>query len=101
MATLIDKEIRCPFCRARVNICQRSCPGCSADLSLLSDLNLLPYALFNEGLALFASGEHSGALVKFAAAVEWAPEFREAHQMLARVAESLSTEDLAARHRSV
>jgi hypothetical protein len=99
MPALVDKEIRCPFCRTSLSIYQRTCPECAGDLSLLSDLNLLPYALFNQGLELFANGDFGGALVKFAAAVEWAPTFAEAHSMLARAAESVSLPELAATHR--
>ena len=98
MARLLDKELRCPFCKTHLSVYQRSCTGCAADLSLLSDLNLLPYAFFNEGLELYTRGDFSGALVQFAAAVAWDPTFAEAHRMLSRTAASLSTEELASRH---
>ena len=99
MPTLIDTEIRCPLCKVRVSVYQRSCPGCGADVSLLADLHLLPYALFNAGLELYTQGDFPAALVKFAAAVESKPDLHDAHRMLARTAESLSTRELAERHR--
>lgn len=98
MSRLVAKEIRCPFCKARLSVYERSCPHCQGDLSLLSDLHLLAYALFNDGLALYAQGDYAAALIKFAAAVEWDPALSDAHRMLARTAESVSPAELSARH---
>ncbi len=89
MPVFVTKNARCPFCRKRVSVYEKQCPACAAELALLSDLRLLPYALYNQGLDRYQAGDTFGALVKVSAAVELTKDFKEARQLLAHLATSL------------
>ncbi len=95
MSTLITKIINCPFCRARVNVYARQCSSCEADLSLLSDLNLLPYALYNQGVECLHEGDVCGAIIKLSAAVELGKDFKEARLLLAQIIEAIGLPEMA------
>jgi hypothetical protein len=101
MSTLITKIINCPFCRVRVNVYARQCSSCNVDLSLLSDLNLLPYALYNQGLERLREDDLCGAIIKLSAAVELGVDFKEAHLLLAKIAESIGLQVFANRQREL
>ena len=95
MPVLITKIISCPFCRdARVNLYSKKCPKCNEDLSLICDLQLLPYALYNQGLKRFSEGDYCAALLKVSAAVELNGEFAEANLLLTKIAAALGLKDL-------
>lgn len=56
---------------------------------MLRDLQLLPYALYNQGLERFSEGDYYGALLKVSSAVELSSEFEEAHLLLAKIVSAL------------
>lgn len=101
MSILITKIINCPFCRKRVNVYAKQCSSCDADLSLLSDLNLLPYALYNQGVERLHENDLGGALVKLSAAVELGKDFKDARLLLAKIAEALGLQEIAGRQREL
>lgn len=94
MPILITKIVVCPYCRARVNLYTRKCSHCNEDLSLLRDLHLLPYALYNQGVERFTQGDYGGALLKVSAALELSRGFDEAQLLLAKIANVLGLKDL-------
>ena len=95
MPVLVTKIISCPFCRGRVSVYAKVCPTCAADLSLLSDLQLLPYALYNQGLERFLAEDYYAALLKLAAAVELGKDFAEAQLLLEKIAGRLGLKALS------
>ena len=101
MPTMVTKMVRCPFCKTRVSVYEQQCSTCEADLSLLSSLHLMSYALFNEGLVCIEKDDMPGALVKLSAAVELGKDFKEGRQLLAKVADTLGLEGLARRQRAL
>lgn len=97
MSRVISRTGRCPFCKERWSVYDRTCGACRADLALLSELHLLPYAFFNEGLACLESGDPGGAVVKLGAALELDPGLEDARGLMVRVATRLGWSELAAR----
>jgi hypothetical protein len=77
-----------------VNLYAKECLNCNEDLSLVRDLHLLPYALYNQGVERFTEGDYCGALLKVSAAVELSKEFEEAQLLLAKIASVLGLNDL-------
>ena len=89
MSLQITKMLRCPFCRARMSLYERACTSCGEDLSLIADLHLMPYVLYNQAVALYSEGDLLGAMRKLSAAVELAQEPAKARELLKEVLETL------------
>ena len=94
MPLLITRIVVCPYCRARVNLYAKECPQCNESLSLMRDLLLLPYALYNQALERFNEGDYCGALLKVSAAVELSKEFEEARVLLTKIGSVLGLKEL-------
>ena len=99
MPIRINSFYKCPFCKYKISIYEQICPNasCGEDLSLLSEVKMLPYFLFNQGMEKLKQGDPWEALVKLCAAVELGKNFMEGHEALARLAESLGLKELADR----
>jgi len=95
MSIPVYSNYKCPFCKARVDAFKHECGSCGQDVSLLSDLHLLPYSLVNQGLERLAKGDKWGALVKVCAAVEFDQKFERGRHLLADLASELGLEELA------
>ena len=100
MPIRINSFYKCPFCKHKISIYEQICANasCGEDLSLLSEVKMLPYVLFNQGMEKLKQGDPWEALVKLCAAVEFGKNFIEGHEALARLAESLGLQELAVRH---
>jgi hypothetical protein len=93
----VNQTYRCPSCKQRVSTQDLGCPSCREDLSLLSEIKLLPYSLLDQGRQKLSENDPWGALVKFCAAIEFGRDFKEGHHSLGLLAESLGLREFADR----
>ena len=101
MPTLINVKYKCPFCKIRINAFKQECSSCGQDVSLLSELHLLPYSLVNQGLQRLSDGDKWGALVKLCTAVEFDKTFERGRHLLADLATDLGLDELARIYRPI
>lgn len=100
MTIPVHVNYKCPFCKTRIDAFKQECESCGHDVSLFSDLYLLPYSLINQGLESLDNGDKWGALTKFCAAVEIDNKIEYGRSLLADLATDLGLEELALIYRT-
>jgi len=78
--------MKCPVCgKEGLDETQKTCPQCSADLSVLLKIKELPLFFYNKAADCYNSGDLEEGLKNAHSAISMKPDFPEAYLLLARI----------------